>query len=173
MILKSITQLAIWAIMLLPSSVSNATIEHNHTAFYTQKLPEVVIKAPKIIRHAKVQLDGYKTASGVNTRINSTLKDALQEYNGPRPLINSLRRNWNSHSPHTYGKAVDFQWSPEMIEYLVSEEGLKWLDKFQVTFYIEGKPGSSKVAAYKGKEPYKKYIFENPSATGDHIHLNI
>lgn len=169
MVTKMIAYIALWAVMLLPNNIGNAS---NSSPIYTRTLPEVVIKTTKVKR-ISCNLHGYTLLPGVNKSITNTLEEALKAYKGPKPRVTSLRRYWNYTSKHAHGKAVDFEWSSEMIDYLVSSEGQEWLSTYNFEFYIEGKPGSPKVRQYKGIEPYSQYIFENPNATGDHIHLHI
>jgi hypothetical protein len=38
-------------------------------------------------------------------------------------------------------------------------------------FYIEGRPGSRKVKSYLTDPTTSKFVFFNPKASGDHIHL--
>lgn len=40
-------------------------------------------------------------------------------------------------------------------------------------FYIEGRPGSRKVAKYLDNAATREYVFFNPKATGDHIHVAV
>jgi hypothetical protein len=57
---------------------------------------------------------------------------------------------------------------------LVSEEGKTWLKEHNITLYIEGRPGSRRVKQYASKRPEAgEYVFYNPEASGDHVHLNI
>jgi hypothetical protein len=115
---------------------------------------------------------GFVLFTPVDTAVDSSLKNALNDFKGPRVKINSLRRHSNKASAHYCGKAVDLQFCPNLIAYLVSEEGEEWRKKYGVTFYIEGRPGSKKVKVYE-EGPSKAYVFYNPRATGDHVHLEI
>lgn len=94
----------------------------------------------------------------------------MQDYKGPTVKVNSLRRNWNHSSEHYHGRAIDLELSHDLITYLTSTEGKRWLDTHQLMFYIEGRPGSKRVKAYE-KEETAQYVFFNPRATGDHIHI--
>lgn len=134
------------------------------------ELKEVVIKASRV-KMASTFLD-YKLQRRLNTNVTATLKTALAEFKGPKVPISSLRRH-GTKSKHCCGKAVDFEWSTDLIDYLVSEEGTAWREKFGFTFYIESKPGASCLKPYKLKENYKEFVFENPAASGPHIHLNL
>lgn len=84
-----------------------------------------------------------------------------------------MRRHSNCKSQHYHGKAIDLAWDETVIAFLLSEEGRSWLKEHEVTFYIEGKPGSKKVRRYLYDEVASEYVFFNPNASGDHIHLNI
>lgn len=138
---------------------------------YELHLSEVVIKAKKPIRRSEFL--GFKLqTNAINTRIHGTLEKALLDYNGPKVPISSLRRH-GTVSKHCCGKAVDFAWSQELIDYLVSEEGTAWRVAHGINFYIEDKPGSKKLTPYKNNPTYNKFVFENARASGPHIHLNL
>lgn len=108
----------------------------------------------------------------VDTSIATSFKEVLLSYAGPKVRVNSLKRGYNRSSQHYHGKAVDFEFSSELIDYLVSDAGQQWLIRHNLTFYIEGKPGSGRVAKYYQRAQYKRFVFFNPLATGDHVHIN-
>lgn len=116
---------------------------------------------------------GFKLRGKVNTKISDELKLALESFNGPKVGINSLRRYWNRNSEHYHGNAVDLEFKQELIDWLVSEEGLAWLSQHDLIFYIEGKPSSRGVTPFERNEKYREYVLRNPRATGDHIHIQI
>lgn len=60
-----------------------------------------------------------------------------------------------------------------LIVWLTSDEGRDWLDQHNLIFYIEAKPRDKKLDLYKENERFRPYVFENPEATGPHIHLNL
>lgn len=169
MLSKLTAQVGLMVYTLLPASIGTATpvIQPNIS------LPEVVITAKKQRVHLKKEFLGFKLLGQCDTRIDDQLKGALSAYTGPNVQITSLRRHWNSSSQHTYGKAVDMEWSGELIDYLVSEEGKLWLDQYNLMFYIEGKPGSFELRKYKVDSRYSQYVFENKRATGNHVHIGI
>ena len=145
---------------------------------YEVEIQEVVNTATNVVRTVKTMFPriymGYVLCPGVNNHnINPKLKSVLENYNGPKPLVTSLRRNWNTKSQHNHGKAVDFAWSEDMIDYLVSDEGQRFLEKFNLTFYIEDKPGSKRLNKYLKDAKYKKYVFQNRNCTGPHIHIGL
>lgn len=115
----------------------------------------------------------FKLLGRCDTNISKRLKDALNTYTGPNIKITSLRRHFNRKSQHFHGNAVDMEFSHELIEYLVSNEGQEWLDFNNLMFYIEDVPGSRLLVRYQSDEKYAKYVFENPNATGEHIHIGI
>ena len=167
------------ALTMLPMFISSGDLLLANNLNYSIELKGVTIKAKKIEKRiAKKQerratkFFGFSILQKVNANISEKLELALNSWTGPEGKITSLRRGYNPSSQHYYGKAADLNWDPEIIDYLVSEEGQKWLNAFQLTFYIEGKPGSKKVRSYD-HGIYKPYIFYNPSATGDHIHLQL
>lgn len=108
----------------------------------------------------------------VDTSVSEQLKLALSDFNGPKVRVNSLRRHYRKASAHYHGKAVDLEFCPNLISYLLSDEGRVWREKYGITFYIEGKPGSKKVKQYE-EGPSSEFVFYNPRATGDHVHLEI
>lgn len=116
---------------------------------------------------------GFLLTEPVDTSVTNALKTALINYSGPAAKINSLKRHYNRHSEHFHGKAVDLAWDDEVIEYLLSAEGRQWLCDHGLCFYIEGKPGSKRVAKYHSRDEARKYVFYNPKASGDHVHLNL
>lgn len=116
---------------------------------------------------------GFLLYMPVDTNISNDLRSALAAYSGPQVKINSLRRNWNTNSDHERGRAVDLEFCPRLIEYLVSEDGQQWLASNSLSFYIEGKPGSSRVANYLADNRTRPYVFFNPLATGNHVHIEI
>lgn len=115
----------------------------------------------------------FKVLGKVNTNISLALKVALTEYQGPEVSITSLKRSWNNKSAHNHGNAVDFEFDGELIKWLVSTDGQAWLERHNLMFYIEDKPGSKILTPYKTDPLYAKFVFENPNATGDHIHIAI
>jgi hypothetical protein len=84
-----------------------------------------------------------------------------------------LTRYWNNYSQHAHGKAVDFEWSTDLITYLGTAEGIEWLNTHNLMYYIEDKPGSRLLVPYKQNASTAQYVFENPSATGPHVHIGI
>lgn len=160
------------------SSASNDSAETFNTPeiVHSYTLKEVVVTAKKKFRNRKAaEFLGFKLEkSSLDTNIHVELEEALQDFTGPKVLITSLRRHkWNPESKHRSGRAVDFQFSHELIEWLVSEDGITWREKYGLTFYIEGQPGSSELKRYKSDEKYNKFVFENRYATGDHVHINL
>lgn len=108
-----------------------------------------------------------------NTNISSELRLALEAYQGPKVMITSLRRHWGTKSNHEHGKAVDMQLTTDLTDWLVSEEGQKWLENHSLKFYIEDVPKADSLWVYKKSDTFSKYVFENPNATGPHIHIEI
>jgi len=117
---------------------------------------------------------GFVLWGRVNTNgISEDLVEALENFNGPKVKITSLRRNWNSKSQHNHGRAVDLEFDNALILWLVSEQGQSWLNDHGLNFYIEDKPHSRKLLPYKEDANTSPFVFENPRATGAHIHLNL
>lgn len=138
-------------------------------------MPEVEVVAKKIKKvstYSSKFLD-FGVLGRVNTKVSSELVAALDTFTGPKVRITSLRRNWNAHSQHTHGKAVDFEWSPELIQWLGTVEGVQWLEDHNLMYYIEDRPGSRLLRPYKADTSTSKFVFENPNATGPHVHIGI
>lgn len=160
------------------------SIRPNHISAMVHVPTEIVItptkeqlkkKVSKIGKHRRVKGEfmGFALTAPVDTSVHTSLKSSLQTYSGPRAEINSLRRHWGTKSQHECGKAVDFKWDEDLIEYLVGEEGQNWLKAHNLMFYIEDKPGSKYLKKYKESELHKEYVFENKNCTGKHIHIQI
>lgn len=109
----------------------------------------------------------------VDTSISKDFAYVLSTYQGPTAKVNSVRRGTNLKSRHYCGNAIDLAWDEEVITFLISEEGRQWLEQHGITMYIEGKPRSKRVQKYVEDPIASSYVFFNPKATGDHIHLNI
>jgi len=114
---------------------------------------------------------GFIVYTPVDTSVAESFKIALEDYRGPQVKVSSLRRHYNQKSDHFHGKAVDLEFSKDLIDWLVSEDGQVWLSAYNLYFYIEGKPGSSKVKRYLSDPQTAKYVFFNENATGNHIHV--
>ncbi len=68
---------------------------------------------------------------------------------------------------------MDFDLSDDLVDFLVSEGGQKWLKDHGLKMYIEGRKGCSEVNKYALRDDCKPFIFFNPRATGPHIHVEI
>lgn len=87
-------------------------------------LPEVTISAKKIRKTYRKEFMGFKLrGSKFNFNISEKLEAALADYSGPAVGINSLRRHWSRKSKHYVGRAVDMEFSYELIDWLVGKEG--------------------------------------------------
>lgn len=104
--------------------------------------------------------------------LHVSMVQALETYTGPKTVVNSTRRYWNKKSKHCCGKAIDLKLCDETLEWLISDEGLVWMDAHNITMYIEDRPSSKLLHKYESKPEYAEYVFRNPKATGPHIHLN-
>lgn len=102
------------------STVMYPTLESKVT------LPTVTITAKKIIKkhvHKAKEFMGLICEQPLDTRVHDDFKLAMNEYTGPKVKLTSLRRHKNNRSKHNIGKAADFQFSDELINWLLSEEG--------------------------------------------------
>lgn len=127
---------------------------------------------------------GFHVYADADTSVSQRLKAALETYEGPKSKVSSLKRHKRNKSDHNHGNAADFEFSDDMINYLVSENGKAWLKAHGLYFYIEAKPWSEKLskkqkrgykraAAYLANPATAKHVFFNPGATGPHIHLGV
>jgi hypothetical protein len=90
----------------------------------TLKLAEITITAKRVKKTYRKEFMGFKLRGGrFNFNISEKLESALLDYSGPVVGINSLRRHWSKKSKHYVGRAVDMEFSHELIEWLVSEDG--------------------------------------------------
>jgi len=114
---------------------------------------------------------GFVLYTKVDTTICPKFKEILLSYTGPKVKLNSLRRHNDRGSRHYHGQAVDLELKHELVHFLISDEGQRWLDTNNLMFYIEGNPRRrTKVQQYEAGET-GKYVYWNRRATGDHIHL--
>lgn len=114
---------------------------------------------------------GFVLYTRVDTTICPKFREVLATYPGPKVKLNSLRRHNDRGSRHYHGQAVDLELKHELVHFLISDEGQKWLDEHDLMFYIEGNPmRKTKVQKYE-EGATGKYVFWNRRATGDHIHL--
>lgn len=166
-------------LLLVTSSKVNMLAGKPASDLPTYHLKEVTVVAKKTKAPARkrvAELCGFKLTGGLNANVSDKIQNALETYKGPKVLVTSLKRNWNRKSDHFHGNAVDFEFSHDMIMYLISEEGRQWLEENGLYFYIEGRPGSKKVKEYLGDANTAPHVFFNPNArgrTGDHIHLGV
>jgi hypothetical protein len=181
MILKTIAAQLLMTVMLsvAPTVVGNNQSDLSPRNISAEETPRdtltiiIPTKKFKVSTRTRGFFMGFKLESSCDTNVSEQLKAALTDYSGPDIMITSLKRHYNRKSKHFCGNAVDLQFRHELIEWLVSEDGQRWLSAHNMLFYIEGRPGSRKLIRYKSDKIYSKYILENPHATGDHIHINI
>ena len=110
-------------------------------------------------------------SKSVDPNLDMKLYHALKAYTGPAVKVNSLRRFGNRRSQHHCGQAIDISWDRDgraMARWLVKEEGQAWLKEYGMSFYLEKIYDKD----YR-RGLYKKYVFDNPKATGSHIHLHV
>lgn len=113
----------------------------------------------------------FITKSSVNPEMDKDLYKALSTYTGPPATITSLYRPHSHGSRHKTKRAVDIRWNENgklMAEWLLTEEGSKWMTQNNLKIYLENVPETK----------YRKGVFEefymwNPKATGPHIHISL
>lgn len=114
--------------------------------------------------NAKLQLDKEFYAALLDCNFQDTVQ------------LTSVWRGWNTYSAHYKGKAVDISihnGGLRFLEWLASEEGKQWVDKYNLKFYIEDNRYSSWLLKFKSHKKLSKNVFLNPKATGFHVHLQI
>jgi len=162
--------------ILLPSISSNSNAVLRAAPHAAEILLEPITISAKRITRTK-EFAGFKLQGSLDTSVDEKLVYALQAYKelgAPDVEISSLKRHkWNPKSKHRLGKAADFEFSPEMIDWLVSEKGIYWRERYGITFLIEARPGAKILKSYLQDKKYSEFVFQNPSATGPHIHINI
>jgi uncharacterized protein YcbK (DUF882 family) len=103
--------------------------------------------------------------------IHPDIIEVLNSYKGPNVEINSLHRPSSGRSQHAKGKAIDIRWDDSgkaMANWLITEEGSAWIEQHNITVYFEKIPERE----YRSGA-FKKFVLDNPHATGAHIHIGI
>lgn len=130
------------------------------------------LNSKKVLKKKKDRNKYYKgtsflTSSYVRMELHSTLRTALEAYEGPQGCtITSALRPHCKRSLHSKGLAIDIAWNEEgklLAQWLDSEEGLAWLKKYNISYYLEN---------ISSKKEHMNYFY-NKWATGPHIHLNV
>lgn len=155
-------------------SLAELTVQKHENR--SNKKSDNVAKNRKINKSKKssiMSFEGFRVASNVDRYLHSSLCKALKSYNGPGSvLITSMRRLYCKHSKHSTGEAIDINMDKHgrnMLEWLISPEGLEWLQDHKLSFYVEDKPRSCRLDEFRDR--FSEYIFENRRATGLHIHM--
>lgn len=137
-----------------------------HTTAKVNSESNAAIKS--IVAKVGLTLCGVKS-----TAISQDLTAAIRDYTGPAVRITSLKRHWGTSSKHEIGRAIDFELSRDLVSWLCTLDGIKWREKHNLKFYIEGKPRCSALDFYIKDELYSQFVFFNRKATGPHIHIEI
>lgn len=85
--------------------------------------------------------------------------------------VNSATRKGNPFSHHYSGNAIDInvKSAEAFLNWVSTDRGKEWLEKYQLTFYIEDNHSGSKfLAAWR---QMKDFVFMNPKSTGPHVHI--
>lgn len=119
----------------------------------------------------------FKFYSNAKLKIDPKLYAALLDCPFKKPVqLTSIWRGWTTRSAHYRGRAVDIGLNErglDFLEWLASEEGKQWVDKYNLKFYIEDNRLSSHLLKFKRHAKLSKNVFLNPRATGFHVHLQI
>lgn len=126
-------------------------------------------KAPK--SYDPPSILGKFSIRASDKRVDRLMFEALATYNGPSCTITSMRRLSNPASKHFSGKAVDIKITDELIEYLTSDDGRKWLAMYGLDFYIEDNRKSSRLRRYLDNPLTRPHCKVIPWASGLHVHL--
>lgn len=97
---------------------------------------------------------------------------ALLEYNGPDAVITSMHRTGSRNSDHFTKNAVDFRYNIQVIQWLGSDAGLKWLKQNNLYYYIEDNHMSSFLRRWI-HSIHHKHLLVNSHASAKHIHFGI
>lgn len=153
-------------------SLANLTVQ-KHDNSSNKKSVNTKTSSSKPKKSSMMSFEGFRVASNVDRYLHSSLCSALKSYTGPGSvLITSMRRRYCTHSKHSTGKAIDINMDKNgrnMLDWLISSEGLQWLSEHNLSFYVEDKPRSRRLDEFR--ERFSDYIFENKHATGLHIHM--
>lgn len=113
----------------------------------------------------------FKEDEGINMDIQEELILALQSCPNKQATITSGKRySGYKRSLHRCGKAIDFHYDEDFIDWLLSEKGHTWLNEHHLEFFIEDNNRKSKKKLPERFQDLFRWI---PWATGLHIHLNI
>ena len=92
------------------------------------------------------------------------LYKSLCSYQGPTALITSVFRHANRSSQHYHQRALDVAWDSKVADWIISEQGEKWIERYGLKIYFENIPNRGK---------YSKHYMYNEHATGPHIHIQL
>ena len=115
-----------------------------------------------------IEFKSYVSLKGVKNTLLEAVEELKNNAHG-RVLITSAHRHWGGKN-HRIGKALDFHYNEDFIDFLLSEEGEKILNKYNLEFFIEDnkrKTFSSLPPAFQTKWRFV------PWATNIHIHMNM
>ena len=125
------------------------------------RLPGTCVHVVPYIRNSEIHPHLHKALLGIAVPVYAT----------------SLKRGkvsfGNSKSKHRHGKAMDLALDKEGYEFLdwiLTKEGVEWMEINKVTVYIESKRNSLKKNLPK---ELKQFFLRNSHATGNHIHIEI
>lgn len=107
----------------------------------------------------------------IDPRLKAELYSAILSYTGPVAKVTSCTRLGSKGSYHQLGRAVDLEANEEVIAYLHSDLGQKWIEDNNLTVYIEDNV-YSKFLKNVIKNHGKDYIYINRRASGPHIHIS-
>lgn len=107
----------------------------------------------------------FKICPYATFKLNNKFEEALGAYNGPTGcIVTSALREHCVYSLHSKGKAVDIRWNDEgkqLAEWLDTEIGKEWLNKYNLSYYLEN---------IREKKKHPHYLY-NKNASGPHVHV--
>lgn len=130
-------------------------------------------KQRETLTFTKLQHEHFDIVTSATNQIDKKFATVLQNYDGPNVLVTSIKRSYNRKSKHFVGKAIDIDFSADIITYLKSEEGRKFITDFDLTVFIENNRLCSTLRELKKDSLLAELVFVNPNATGLHIHINM
>ena len=121
---------------------------------------------------AKESSVAIRFSSDVNKDIHFELTSAINscEYKGGAIVTSGRRNSGYKRSLHRQGKALDFHFDEDFVDWLISESGDKWLENHNLEFYIESRHLGDKQDL---PDRFKKYYRFIPWAEGKKYHIHL
>lgn len=139
-------------------------IKYEKTNIIVSKESKTIIHTTKVSHSMWL----YEKKSSAERKLSKNLTEALSEYMGANLRITSgYRSNGWSRSKHRHGNAIDVKYDTQVVDYLLSPEGEKWLKNNNLSFFIEQKYSISL------PKQYRKHFRVIKWATSLHLHIEV